>query len=142
MKGGICLIKSKRVIALFLSLAAILSVFSGGMLSYADEGNPTGEEIIVRYSVISSHSSRITISGIKATCTAHVSACYSTSLKIKMELQKKKSSGYETIKTWTDTRTGYTLGAEHSRAINILSTYRLKTTFTAGNETVVVYNSP
>lgn len=56
-----------------------------------------------------------------------------------MELQKKKSKGYETVETWTASKTGTILTISESRNINILCNYRLKVTFTAGNETEVIY---
>ncbi len=48
-----------------------------------------------------------------------------------MELQKKKSGVYETIKTWSAGKTGTALSVSEKSAINLLSDYRLKTTFTA-----------
>lgn len=133
------MVKSKKLIALLMALITVLSVFGGGFSALADGSEDT---IPVRYSVIDSHTSRIKISGVTATCTASLTSSYSTSLTIKMELQKKKSGSYSTIKTWTDSRTGIVLSAEHKRTINALATYRLKTTFKAGNETAVVYNYP
>ena len=133
------MVKSKKIIALLLALITAISVLGGGVSAIADD---TEETVPTRYSVIDSHASRIKISGVTAKCTATLSASYSTSLKITMDLQKKKSGTYSTIKTWTDSRTGISLGAEHSKTINALSTYRLKVTFKAGNETAVVYNYP
>jgi hypothetical protein len=57
-----------------------------------------------------------------------------------MEIQKKKSSGYETVETWTTSRTGVGVSITEKRTINALSTYRLKVTFTAGSETAVQYD--
>lgn len=59
-----------------------------------------------------------------------------------MELQKKKSGTYETIKTWSVSKTGTYLSVAEKRAINLLADYRLKTTFTAGMETRVAYAYP
>ena len=56
-----------------------------------------------------------------------------------MELQKEKSKGYETVETWTSSKTGTVLAMSESRNINVLCNYRLKVTFTAGKETEVVY---
>ncbi len=64
------------------------------------------------------------------------------SLSIKMELQKLKSGEYKTVETWNSSKTGYSIGMEESRLINIFATYRLKVTFTAGSETVVSYAYP
>ena len=81
----------------------------------------------------------INISGIKATCSADIRVSSSKYLKIVMELQKKKSNGYETVKTWTSSKTGTRLSMSESRNINALCTYRLKVTYTAGSEQVVAY---
>ncbi|WP_298654032.1 hypothetical protein [uncultured Eubacterium sp.] len=56
-----------------------------------------------------------------------------------MELQKEKSSGYETVETWSESKTGTILSMSESRNINVLCNYRLKVTFTAGNETETIY---
>lgn len=63
-------------------------------------------------------------------------------LKIKMELQKEKSSGYETVENWTSSKTGTYLSTKESKNINIFYDYRLKVTFTAGSETVTTYKYP
>jgi hypothetical protein len=81
----------------------------------------------------------IEISGIKAKCTAKLKSKKSVPLKIKMELQKEKSKTYETVETWTSSKTGTVLAMSESRNINVLCKYRLKVTFTAGKETEVVY---
>lgn len=81
----------------------------------------------------------MTISGIKATCKASLFAKKSTALKIKMELQKKKSDRYETVETWTKSGNGLKLDLQETRNINRLSKYRIKATFTAGSEKEVVY---
>lgn len=81
----------------------------------------------------------LTVSGIKAKCTALVQTSKSMNLSIKMELQKEKSSGYEIVETWTGSKTGTYLSMSESRNINVLSNYRLKITFNAGGETQVVY---
>ena len=57
----------------------------------------------------------------------------------KKELQKEKSKSYETVETWTSSKTGTVLAMSESRNINVLCKYRLKVTFTAGKETEVVY---
>ena len=118
----------------FLSCMIILSNTVAGIAAVNN-----GSEISPQYTNISYNTVTLTISGIKANCTATVRANKSVSLKIKMELQKEKSSGYETVETWTSSTTGTFLAISESRNINIFSTYRLKVTFTAGSETVVVY---
>ena len=123
----------KRVLSVVLSA---LTIFGCSVVSYATAGY---EAVSPYYLNISNVSATLTISGVKATCTASVKANSSVKLSIKMELQKEKSSGYETVETWTTSKTGVSLSISETRLINALSDYRLKVTFTAGSETQVVY---
>lgn len=91
---------------------------------------------------IAGNDTGIDISGINAICTAKLTAFETCKLSIKMELQKKKSGVYETIKTWSSSKTGLSLSMSEKRAINLLSDYRLKTTFTAGTEKQIKYAYP
>lgn len=120
-------------------LATIISICSLSFNAYANNENLNDESVPERYSIISDYSANLSISGITATCTAKLRASSSASLSIKMELQKKKSGVYETIKTWSTSSTGTSLSINKTRAINVLATYRLKVTFKAGGETVTVY---
>lgn len=130
--------KSKNMFSMFfMVLLSCLMVFGNTVSIYAATNNENG--ISPLYTNISYNTTNLTISGIKADCTATLRANKSVSLKIKMELQKEKSSGYETVETWTSSKTGTYLAMSESRNINIFSTYRLKVTFTAGDETEVVY---
>ena len=99
-------------------------------------------EIQLQSIYINKSSCFISISGITANCTSSLNTRSSTKLSIKMELQKKKSGTYETIKTWSASKTGTYLSVAEKRAINLLVDYRLKTTFTAGTETRVAYAYP
>jgi len=141
MSGGEKMIKTKKLLSVLLALIAVLSVFNSGMTAFADN-KADNEEEANRFSVISSTGSSLSISGVTAYCTASLTATSNTSLIIKMELQKKKSGVYETIKTWTDAKAGNHLMVSHTRTINALSTYRMKTTFTAGGESTVSYSYP
>lgn len=124
----------KQIFAVLLSLMIVFmsTTVCNAAIKPENEVNPC-------YVNIDRKSASISISGIKANCTAILYSKSSMSLKIKMELQKEKSSGYETVETWTSSKTGTTLTMSESRNINILCDYRLKVTFTAGNETEVVY---
>lgn len=102
----------------------------------------TPDEIMPLYTTINSARASIVISGIKATCSATLTSQRTTSLKIKMELQKKKSGVYSTVETWTKSKTDTSISDSHTRNINILYDYRLKATFTAGSETIVIYAYP
>ena len=99
-------------------------------------------EIQLQSIYINKSSCFISISGITANCTSSLNTRSSTKLSIKMELQKKKSGTYETIKTWSASKTGTYSSVAEKRAINLLADYRLKTTFTAGTETRVAYAYP
>ena len=120
-------------------LATIISICSLSFNAYANNENLNDESVPERYSIISDYSANLSISGITATCNAKLRASSSASLSIKMELQKKKSGVYETIKTWSTSSTGTSLSINKTRAINALATYRLKVTFKAGSETATVY---
>lgn len=91
---------------------------------------------------ITSNTCSLEISGINSTSSATMSASKSMSLSIKMELQKVKSGVYTTIETWSSSKTGKSIYMEETRLINVLATYRLKVTFTAGSETIVRYEYP
>lgn len=126
----------------FAVLMIFVSVFSATAIANAQTDDNYDDLIAPQYSTIQSNTTGLIIRGIKANCVAAVVAQYETSLKIKMELQKKKSTGYETVETWTGSRYGVSLAMSESRLINVFSDYRLKATFTAGSETTVVYKYP
>ena len=119
------------VIVLFISL---------GMVSYAKENETINkDDYVVRFSTIYKTSYSITKSGLTVTCNALLIANQSTNLKIVMTLQKSTSNGWTDVKTWTKTGTGTRLSMEETKVINIFSTYRLRVTFTAGNESYTTY---
>lgn len=120
-----------------LIILSVLMIFGSTMISNAAVINDDG--ISPYYANIYSCSANLAISGIKAECKADIKANKSVNLKIKMELQKKKSSGYETVETWTSSKTGTILAMSKSRNINVLYKYRLKVTFTAGTEKEIIY---
>ena len=91
---------------------------------------------------ITSNTCSLEISGINSYSTAKMTVGKSMSLSIKMELQKVKSGVYTTIETWSSSKTGTSLSMEETRLINMLATYRLKVTFTAGSEKIVLYAYP
>lgn len=122
------------LMALVMTMTACTTVYAANETDSSDT-----ETVEARYVVIENAESSLSVSGISATCTAKLKTKSSKSLKIKMELQKKKSTGYETLQTWTASKTGKYLTMTESRNINLLCSYRLKTTFTAGSETEVKY---
>lgn len=128
----------KQTLSIVLILIMLSSIFS--ICAYAESND---EPVVTpRFTTISSVATSFTISGLNSTSSVVLSAKYSTSLYIKIELQKEKSSGYETIETWTKSGTGTYLGLEETRLINVFSEYRIKVTCTAGGETHVTYDYP
>lgn len=129
----------KKSISILLILTMLFSVFainSFGATVEDDYG------VMPCFTTISSVATSFTISGLNSTSTVALKAQYSTSLYIKIELQKEKTSGYETIETWTKSGTGTYLNLEETRLINVFSDYRIKVTCTAGSETHTTYDYP
>ena len=127
--------QSIRVKQIFAILFSVLLVFSSCIAANAD----TNDNLSTCYAEINRYNAKLSISGIKATCKASLFAKNPTALKIKMELQKKKSDVYETVETWNGSKNGTSLTMTETRNINRLSKYRIKATFTAGTEKEVVY---
>lgn len=128
---------SKKILSFLLMFSALASFLTLNVSETA-----LGYETQPYYINVGNTSSKIQINGIKATCNAYIMVDKSTQLSIKMEIQKKKSSGYETLKTWTSSKTGTYLTMSENRNINIFSDYRLKVTFNAGSETETTYAYP
>lgn len=141
MKGELIMeITKKNIKRLFFIVLSLIIVMSHTAVIQASDSNEY--EITPRYTTISYTTVYFEINGIKANCSASVAADKSTSLKIKMEIQKKSSGTYSTVETWTTSKTGTSLFLSESRLINVLYDYRLKVTFTAGTETATVYKYP
>ena len=122
--------QSIRVKQIFAILFSVLLMFSSCIAANAD----TNDNLSTCYAEINRCNANLSISGIKANCKASLFAKKSTDLKIKMELQKKKSDRYETVETWNGSKNGTSLIMTETRNINRLSKYRIKATFTAGSE--------
>ena len=129
----------KKSLSVILVLTMLFSVFVINSSATTVEEENT---IMPRFSVIQSVTTIFTISGLNSTSSVSLSAKYSTSLYIKIELQKEKSTGYETIETWEKSGTGTVIALEKDRLINVFSDYRIKVTCTAGGETHVKYDYP
>ena len=144
MRGGEKVLKTKKFVKQFalivLSMIMMLNFNVSAIAASIDEKDDSF--IQPMYTTIGTNSAYISIRGIKATFNATVSSKYPTSLKIKLELQKEKSNGYETIETWTKSKNGNSMSYTESRNINVFSDYRLKATVTAGDESAVVYAYP
>ena len=128
----------KKSLSIILCLIMLFSVFSVSFISNAavvDNDN----EIMPLYTTIAGYTAIFDVSGLKATASVSLSSQVSTSLKIVVYLQKETSSGYETVKTWTTTGSGYLLAMEETATVNIFLNYRIKVTMTAGSETITVF---
>lgn len=129
----------KNSLSIVLILTMLFSVFA---INSSAETVEEENNIMPRWSVLDGVATSFTISGLVATASVSVTSKYSTSLSIKIELQKEKSTGYETIETWTKSGAGTYLILEEDRLINILADYRIKVTCTAGGETFTTYDYP
>ena len=127
---------------LSLFVLSLMMILSSNICANAAVVDDDGSIAVPMYTTIGTNSAYISISGIKATFNATVTSKVSTTLTIKLELQKKKSLGYETIETYTKSKNGNSMSYTESRNINIFCDYRLKATITAGSETIVVYDYP
>lgn len=128
-----------KTVSILLILVLLFSSFSIMSSAAVVEDD---YDVMPCFTTIGSVSTSFTISGLNSTSSVVLIAKTSTSLSIKIELQKEKSSGYETIETWTKSGTGTSLGLEETRLINVFSNYRIKVTCTAGGETHVKYDYP
>lgn len=128
----------KKAVSILLILTMLFSSFA--IMSSAAVVDDY--DVMPCFTTINSVSTSFVISGLNSTSTVVLTSQVSTSLYIKIELQKEKSSGYETIETWTKSGTGYSLGLEETRLINVFSNYRIKVTCTAGSESHVKYDYP
>ncbi len=128
--------KSISVLLILTLLFSAFSICSLGAEAEEDYG------IMPCFTSIGSITTSFTISGINSNSYVVLKAQYSTSLKIKIELQKEKDGVYETIETWTASKTGTYLVLEETRLINIFCNYRMKATCTADAETFVYYDYP
>lgn len=132
--------KQKWKVFFSLLLIAILSFQIFSVALAADTDTPVPESDIEELKNITSFACNCYISGLTLYASAYLTANSSMSLNIKIELQKLKSGEYETIETWTTSRTDVLLTLDKTRLINIFATYRIKVTFTAGSESVVLYS--
>lgn len=128
----------KKSISLVLAVLLLFSVFLINSSAVKDDDY----DIMPYFTSISAVSTSFTISGINSTSSVSITSQYSTLLYIKIELQKEKSTGYETIETWTKTGNGRVLALEETRLINIFANYRIKVTCRADNETHITYDYP
>ena len=129
----------KKGLSIILMLTMLFSIFAINISAADVEEENT---IMPRWSSISGVATCFIISGINSTSSVSITSKYSTSLYIKIELQKEKSTGYETIETWEKSGTGTVLALEEKRLINVFADYRIKVTARADSETFTTYDYP
>ena len=120
-------------------MMVLLSTFS--IVGYCgNESKDTGAKM----TYINSYSAQLDKGTVSSTSTAKITGKSGvTSVKIKMELQKLSSGTYSTIQTWEQTFSGTSGYMQENKLTSLLSTYRLKVTFTAysgsASETKTMY---
>lgn len=130
----------KKSLCLFLILTMLFSVLA---VNSSAETVDDEYEVMPCWSVIDCVATSFTISGINSTSSVLLTSQFTVNLYIKIELQKEKSTGYETIETWTAfENNGTYLMLEETRLINIFEDYRIKVTCIAGNEQHITYDYP
>ena len=130
----------KKSLSIFLIIAMLFSALA--INSFATENAEDENQIMPRWSIIDAVSTSFTISGINSTSSVLLTSKFTVNLFIQIELQKEKSTGYETIETWSAFGDGLALSLEKNRLINIFEDYRIKVTCIAGNEQHITYDYP
>ena len=128
----------KRLIALFLSLSMLFGFF---IITVSATMQNTVEP---KTSFIRLIDASINVGVLNTTVTGQVRGTSSvTSIKIKLELQKKTGTTYSTVKTWEEIFYSDEATKTESKSTSPFSTYRLKATFTVytstNSETRVLY---
>ena len=128
----------KKGLSIILVLTMLFSVLAINVSAAETEEDEYG--VMPCWSIIDGVATSFTISGIVATVSVLLTSQFTVNLMIKVELQKKTSSGYETVEIWDAFETnGMALGLEESKIINIFANYRVRIVCLAGNEQHIVY---
>ena len=131
----------KKSLSIFLIITMLFSALA--INSFATENVEDENQIMPRWSIIDAVSTSFTISGINSTSSVLLTSKFTVNLFIQIELQNEKSTGYETIETWSAFESNGTyLTLEETRLINIFEDYRIKVTCVAGNEQHITYDYP
>lgn len=133
----------KKILSVLMAVALFISVFSYGFMTSAKVSNDIENEIMPCWTTIDSYIVGLDISGLTASFNASLNSSYYTYLKVVVQLQKETSTGYETVETWTTSRASdVTITCTGSKLINPLNDYRIRVTFTADEESIVVFRYP
>lgn len=128
----------KRLIALLVSILLMVCI------ALLPVSAAMSDIVQPQATYIRSADASIDVGMLSTTVTGQVSGTsVVTSVKIKLELQKKSGNTYSTIKTWEETFNARSATKTESKLTSPLSTYRLKATFTVytstSSETKVMY---
>ncbi|MBQ8765251.1 MAG: hypothetical protein IJZ16_00425 [Clostridia bacterium] len=133
----------KKYLSMIMAVILMLSIFSTSFISQANEIDESENAVMPRWTSINSYTATLNIRGLTATADASLTPGYATYLKITIQLQKETSTGYEDVETWTTSKTsGVYLSLNKSKVINPLNDYRLRITYTADQESIVVFRYP
>ena len=97
----------KKLLSILASVLFIVAVMAPGICLSIGEESSASPENPMRYSLTSSISAGLSISGGRAYVTGNISAKYASAhCSIKVQLQKKDSSGiWRGVKSWTNSGT-------------------------------------
>lgn len=97
----------KKLLCTFLSVLFLVAVMATGLCLAIAEDSDDARESPMRYSLTSSISAGLSISGGKAHVVGNISAKYASAhCSIKVQLQKKDSNGvWRGVKSWTSSGT-------------------------------------
>ncbi len=130
----------KKFLSVLMAMILMMSFFSFSFISNAIENDNSESIIMPRWATISSYSVGFEVSGLTASFNASLNASYYTNLKVVVQLQKETSTGYKDVETWTASRTSdVTITCTGSKIINPLNNYRIRVTYTADQESIVVF---
>lgn len=108
----------KKLLSILLSVLFIVAVMAPGLcLAIGEESSEAPENHPMRYSLTSSITASLSISGGKAHVAGNVSAKYASAhCSIKVQLQKKDSNGvWHGVKSWSNSGTwGISAGGDVS----------------------------
>ena len=97
----------KKLLCTLLSVLFLVAVMAPGLCLAIAEGSDDARENPMRYSLTSSITASLSISGGKAHVAGNITAMYASAhCSIKVKLQKKGSDGvWRSVKSWTNSGT-------------------------------------
>ena len=106
----------KKSLCVFLIITMLFSILA---INSSAESVKEEYPVMPCWSIIDAVSTSFTISGLTATASVLLTSQFTVNLFIQIELQKEKSTGYETIEKWSAFGDGLALSLEKNRLIKI-----------------------